>query len=458
MSRGSIVLDAATLKGAVRQVVKNWWVVLAFTLVAFLGMTSASMLTYVPEYTSTATLAIRIKGEDTYSSLAEAIQMTAVFAEVFQSDVLCDAIAGSVGEEVQATVSCVQVPETNLLTLSVTSSSSREAYLLIQSALQNYEEVSTSVFSDAMLQLVQEPSVPESPSNTSTFIKHRAFVALVAGIGSVLLVVAIYLARNTVKTAGQAPMLLDGPILGTIPFERKRRVKTRSGRLVPALVLTSPLVSMAFAEANRRAATRLEDHLAQKGFKAVLVASVGEDEGKSTVASNLAIALAERGKRVLLIDGDLHKPALQRIFGMPDSTQPSFSDYVLNGEFDSHLVFNRNTGVYELFQDKALSDPATVLRSDLLTEAMGQLRRWFDYIFVDCPPVAASADAELWMRQVDTVCLVVRQDRFDVRIINDTADVAWNIAKDFSGFVLNVFNDANALPSGGYDAYRGGVA
>lgn len=461
MSRDSIILDEATLKGAARRVVENWWVVLALTLAVFLGMTGVGMLTYVPEYTSTATLAIRIKGaEDTYSLLTQATQMTAVFTEVFQSDALRDAIASSVGEEVQSVVSCSQVSETNLLTLSVTSYSPREAYLFIQSALQNYEQVSAAVFDNATLQLVQEPSVPASPSNTSTLITYRVSGALAAGAGSVLLVVAIYLVRNTVKTAGQAPALLDGPVLGTIPFERKRSVKGKHGRSTPALLLTSPLVSMGFAEASRRTATRLEAHLTQARFKVVLVASVGENEGKSTVASNLAIALAERGRRVLLIDGDFRKPSLRRVSGKLDSTCPSFSDYVLGEGVTTRSILNQrtDTGVYGLFQAKALSDPTTVLRSERLEEVMGRLRRWFDYIFVDCSPVAAAADAELWMHQVDTVCLVVRQDMSDVRVVNDTVDVAWSGAKDFSGFVLNAFKDVDALPSGGYGAYRGGVA
>ena len=78
MSGRGVILDGVTLREAARQVVVNWWVVLAFALAAFLGMTGVGRLTYVPQYTSSATLAIRVKGADAYSSLVQASRMTAV--------------------------------------------------------------------------------------------------------------------------------------------------------------------------------------------------------------------------------------------------------------------------------------------------------------------------------------------------------------------------------------------
>lgn len=455
MSGRGVILDGVTLREAARQVVANWWVVLAFALAAFLGMTGVGRLTYVPQYTSSATLAIRVKGADAYSSLVQASRMTAVFSEVFQSSALRRAIASSVGEPIEGSVSCAQVPDTNLLTLSVTSSTPRQAYLFIQSALQNYEQFSGNVFADAELQLVQEPSIPDGPSNVSPLIAYRVLGAVLAAGCAVVLVALIYLTRNTVKTADRAPDLLDGRVLGTIPYERKRTTGKGKAKSTPALLISSPLVSMGFAEANRRVAMRLEAHLRASGFKTVLVVSVGENEGKSTVAANLAGALAERGKRVLLIDGDFRKPAQWRIFDEKKGERPSFSDLILNEEnVRNTIARNDRIGIYELFQYTALHDPTTVFNSERLAAAMESFRRQFDYVLVDCSPVAAAADAELWMRHVDTVVMVVRQDVADVRIINDTVDVAWKSAKDFSGFVLNAFQGERlSVGRRGYGTY-----
>ena len=69
------------------------------------------------------------------------------------------------------------------------------------------------------------------------------------------------------------------------------------------------------------------------------------------------------------------------------------------------------------------------------------------YIVVDCSPVAAAADAEIWMQYVDTAVLVVRQDMADLRVINDTVDLIWKSTGDFAGFILNAFRKEEFRPS-----------
>lgn len=102
---------------------------------------------------------------------------------------------------------------------------------------------------------------------------------------------------------------------------------------------------------------------------------------------------------------------------------------------------NEKSGFWELFQYKTLKNPVALLNGQRLPETLAVLRSEMDYIVVDCSPVAAAADAELWMRHADTVALVVRQDRADVRVINDTVDLIWKSAGDFSGFILNAFQE-----------------
>ena len=458
MKSQGLALDNISLRGAAWQVLRNWWVVVCLTLAVFLGTTGLGMLTYQAQYTASATLVVRVRGADAYSSHAQTTQMPAVYREVFQSSALRSLISESIGEEVQGTISCTQITETNLLSLSATSPTPRQAYLFILSALENYEQVAGYVFTDAALEIVQEPSVPQSPSNSSFLINRRLELTLMAAVGSMALIVLIYLLRNTVKVASKAEDLLDGRVLGTVPYEQKQMPsgRRREKKDAPALLLTSPLVSMSFSEASRRMATRLEAHLQDKGFQVLLVASVEENEGKSTVAANLAIALAEHGKRVLLVDGDFRKPAQWRIFGKVKKGRPSCSD-VLTGKvpWDEAVTRNERGRFWELFQYQALGNPAGLLAGDRIASLLRELRREMDYIIVDCSPVAAAADAESWMHQVDTAVLVVREDCSDVRVINDTVDLIWKSAGDFSGFVLNAFQN-NTQPSGHggrYDKY-----
>ena len=459
MNRQDFTVSSISFAGFVRQVLKNWWVVLCLTLAVFLGTTGLGMLTYAPLYTATATLVTRSGGTNAYSSLSQTTQMAAVYREVFQSSALRKLISDSIGEPVEGAISCEQISETNLLVLTVTSPTPRQAYLFISSALKNYEQITDYVFSNAAMEIVQEPSVPQNPSNTSPLIANRLTMTALAAIGSVLLIFLIYVLRHTLKVASQAGALLDGTVLGVIPYEQKRSVKgtkRRRDKIVQALLLNSPRVSMFFAEASRRTAAQLESHLQRQKLQALAVTSVEENEGKSTVAANIALALAERGRKVLLVDGDFRKPAQYRIFDEKDSSNYSFSD-LLNGQADGNSVITQDpaTGIWKLFQYKPVSDPVMLLNSPQLAQVVEQLKTQMDFIIIDCSPVSAVADAELWMQHVDSGLLVVRQDMSDTRVVNDTVDLIWKSAGDFSGFVLNGFQSEtlNHHRSGYYGNY-----
>ena len=429
MREQAIILDRASLEGAGREILKNWWVVLCWMVAMLLGATGVGNLLYTPQYTASSTLVIRMMGADAYTSLTQTTQMTAVYSEIFQSDALRNLVSESIGEPVEGTISCTQIEETNLLVLSATSPTPRQAYLFIQAALRNYQQVAGYVFTDAALEVVQEPSVPESPSNASFLVSRRWELTLLAGLAAAGLITLLYLLRRTVKAASSASTLLDGNILGTIPFEKKQVIThgEKGKKEVPA-------------EASRRMATRLESHMRRKNCKVLLVCSVEENEGKSTVAANIALALGEHGREVLLLDGDLRKPAQFKVFDKREQAVPSFSD-VLEGSaaLENCLAQNKTSAVWELFQYKPVSQAGEFLSSLRLHQILEELRGRMDVIVVDCPPIVAAADAEIWMHQADTVALVVRQDSSDIRVINDTVDLIWKSTGDFAGIILNAF-------------------
>ena len=106
MKRQEFSLDSISLRGTLRQILSNWWVIVCLSLAVFFGATGLGMLTYVPQYTATSTLVIRVRGADAYSTLAQTTQMTTVYREVFQSTALRNMISNSIGEEVVGSISC----------------------------------------------------------------------------------------------------------------------------------------------------------------------------------------------------------------------------------------------------------------------------------------------------------------------------------------------------------------
>ena len=191
-------LDEVSLFCVVRDILKNFWVLILAAGTAYLAVNGAAGLLYMPEYTATATMAVSAKGNNSsvYSSLTMANQMAEVFSEVFDSNVLREKIAEDLGQEtIKGEISSSIIEETNLIVLDVTSVNPRQAYLIIQSAIENYDTVSDYLFSNAVLKMVQEPTVPVSPSNVPNFsrIQKLAMLGAIAGAGAlIVLASAVY--------------------------------------------------------------------------------------------------------------------------------------------------------------------------------------------------------------------------------------------------------------------------
>jgi capsular exopolysaccharide synthesis family protein len=185
--------------------------------------------------------------------------------------------------------------------------------------------------------------------------------------------------------------------------------KIRSLKVSPApeyrLVCLSDSDSPA-AEAFRLLGVRLR-HL--RRLKRVLITSTVPQEGKSTVAVNLACTLAlKTDQKVLLIEGDLRRPALSQMFAMGDD--PGLSECLQSDRsVVTSLCYLEGPNLWILPAGSASSNALDLLQSGKLSMLMNQVSAWFDWIIVDAPPVLPLADTSVWMRMVEGILLVTRQ-------------------------------------------------
>ena len=234
MNKGNINLDEISIRGICTDLARSLLFIILAAAAMWLGADGAGRLTYTPQYTSSATVVVSAKGENSaYSSLSMANEMAGVFSEVFQSDALRERVTRDAGEDIQGTITCQAIEETNLLVLNAVSSDPRQAYLYINSALKNYEDVAGYVFSNASLEIVQEPQVPEGPSNVSRLVSMRNMLALAGAAVMAVIVILAYLFRFTVKNTVSASRQLDGTIQGVIPFEKRTAGRRNSGQSRP---------------------------------------------------------------------------------------------------------------------------------------------------------------------------------------------------------------------------------
>ena len=159
------------------------------------------------------------------------------------------------------------------------------------------------------------------------------------------------------------------------------------------------------AEAYRILRTNIEFSSTDRKVKVILVTSSGPGEGKTTTASNMAIAMAEANRRVLLIDCDLRKPAVHRMFGLVNVK--GLTNILVEG-----LEYSNITNVTEVDNLEIITsgpkppNPAELLGSNKMKEFLDNVREGYDVVIIDAPPILPVTDAAVLSQYVDGVILV----------------------------------------------------
>jgi capsular exopolysaccharide synthesis family protein len=259
------------------------------------------------------------------------------------------------------------------------------------------------------VRIIDLPALPDKP------IRPRKAIALVFGlIGGIALGVftalMIELLDQTVRTHEDVERRLGLPFLGLIPFTRHKK---GSPIYAPLLSADVSLTSEAF----RNLRTMVGFTAASDGESCTLVTSTVQEEGKSFVATNLAVVLAQLGQKVLIVDGDLRRPRLHRT--LQASNEKGLSDFLSNGLTDPRDIVQKTEipNLDVVTCGPRPPNPAELLNTARLDEFMVWARGRYNRVIVDCPPVFPISDILLWSRHVKPVIFVARFRRTRVPLI-----------------------------------------
>ncbi len=294
------------------------------------------------------------------------------------------------------------------------------------------------------------PSSPSRPAKTRN-IALACLVGLVGGIGLALL--REYL-DNTVKSPDDVETLSRLPSLAVVPAfggteDGKRNgilkgVSTNGGQKRIELV-AQHLPKSQMAEAFRALRTALllsqPDHPPQ----VILVTSALPREGKTTAAANLAVTLAQLGDKTVLVDADLRKPGVGRLLNLGTGKYAGLSSY-LAGASTLDLVTVPHPAIPNLAAiptGPLPPNPADLLSSHRLADAVAELRTKFKFIVIDSPPIMAATDAVILSVQADGVLLVVRSGETPKEAFTRSCDLLTSVKGRLLGVVLNAV-DAGA--------------
>lgn len=210
----------------------------------------------------------------------------------------------------------------------------------------------------------------------------------------------------------------------------------KKGSEVPARLVASTHPLSAAAEAYRTLRTNLGFAALDTESRLLLVTSTSPSEGKSMTAANLGVVLAQAGSRVLLVDCDLRRPSLHKVFGTGNGS--GLTNVVVKGEDPSPYI--RETGVpgLKLLPSGPLPpNPAEIVGSERMKGLWPRLLGEFDYVLVDSPPVLAVTDSVLLAGQVHGVILVVWAGATRVDVVKEAKERLERANARILGVVLN---------------------
>lgn len=252
------------------------------------------------------------------------------------------------------------------------------------------------------VRIVDRAVVPKFPVKPRKLLNLAlsVLIGLVLGVGFAFFF--DYL-DNTFRTPEDVEDTLAIPFLGIVPDIKLKEGEPEDYR---DLVVQKKTRSTS-AEAFRSIRTNLLLSSAEHKPGVILITSPGPIEGKSLVSTNLALILAQTEERVLLIDGDMRKPRIHKVFGLDDSKGLST---LLTGHSDiKEVIFESGIPkLYLLPSGPRPPNPAELLGSNKMVEVISELRKRFNYIIIDSPPLIAVTDSAVLSKSVDGVVLVLK--------------------------------------------------
>ncbi|WP_404987637.1 CpsD/CapB family tyrosine-protein kinase [Clostridium culturomicium] len=189
------------------------------------------------------------------------------------------------------------------------------------------------------------------------------------------------------------------------------------------------------AEAYRILRTNLQYSSFNGQYKVIVITSANPQEGKSTTAVNIALALAQAEKKVILIDCDLRKPTLNKRFNMSNST--GLSELVISRASKATIgeVYNENLTV--LTSGRIPPNPSEILGSKYMSSLIYALRSVYDYIILDAPPVQVVTDAQVLSAKADGTILVVKAEVTKKSSVHNAINMLRKVNANIIGIVLN---------------------
>ena len=423
-----------------------WWLSLVCAVVFSLLSLVYYKVTYKPQYNSSVKFTITplVSGDASngasvyvfnYNAVL-ATQMASTFPHVINSSMMRDIISYDLHRDFYAAISAVAVKDTNIFEVSVNSNSAQDAYDVVQSIMRNYPKVAGYIVGDTKMQVIDgsEPVMPTEPFNKNDYIV-KVFAFTIAGVLVGFLAAFIdMIVRKVVFDKNDIETYFNGKCICEIPIVDRKRSSGGGSILKPGRIHTG------FTESVRVLKQRVRSRLDENGVKIIGVTSTVANEGKTTIAYNLARSLSSNNVKVLLIDMDLHGRDIQNTLNRKKTVSNLGIVDVVTHKANITDVIN---SISDTFDVLFAGEGNVKFRKEEFIEVFAYLREQYDYIIVDMPSVGIVPDTISIADLCDELLYVIKANSISPKKVYDSlTDLAFSNAA-LMGFVLNEVTESS---------------
>ncbi|MBA8816792.1 capsular exopolysaccharide synthesis family protein [Microbacterium halimionae] len=429
---------------------KNWLIIVIAVLVG-VGVAAAYSLSRTPLYearsqvfvsTQSGTTVAELQQGNSFTQARVATYVNLVETPIVMNPVVADLSLDMTSDQLAASVTASSPANTTLIEISVENANPVLAADIanalgasLTSSVETIETPDGQDVSPVKLTRVKDavaPSRPVSPDVPLNLIL-GALVGLAIGVAFAVLRTVL---DNKVRTARDIEQLTDRPLIGSIPFDPKASER-------PIILHADP--QNVRAEAFRSLRTNLQ-FLEMDGGHSFVVTSSMPSEGKSTTTTNLAIALADAGKRVALLDTDLRKPKVAEYLGIEGGV--GLTDVLIGRTKVSDVMLPwGNRPLYVLPAGKVPPNPSELLGSKQMAQLLEAFARDFDIVLLDAPPLLPVTDAAILAKNTSAAILIAAAGHTTTHQLDRALDALDTVGAKLGGVVLTM------VPTRGADAY-----
>ena len=431
-------------------VLKRWKLIVLIALIGAMGFDTVRTLMYHPRYQASVSATLGSE-QNTYSQLDTTQAYIRSLSYIFNGRNVQSYLQERLGNE-DSTLTCSvnSVNDTNVVNISVQADTRRDAWFGLQYVLDWYRTNGDKYHFNYDLNVTQTNPISEAPVSANSHVRNLMMGGIGGGvfIAAVLLLLAYF--SDTIKTPAEITTRIDCRMLARLPKEHKRRGIRFWKKNREALLITSLKTSFRYKEAVKKLRSRIEESSRKHGYQTIMVTSVMENEGKSSIAANLAISLAKGGHHVLMIDADIRKPSLDRILNM--ETEHSLNAALSGKDWKKEVMHSERFHMDVLCSIQDLENAEKMLSSEQMKKLLEEAKQSYEFVIVDTSPAAGLSDPLIISEHCDASLLVIRQNLAGARRINDAIDRLVTVRNNLIGCIYNgaVFDPLSEQKAYGY--------